>query len=102
MTSKLYIGNLPSTATEAELIKKFSQFGPVLSAEISINTTTGRSTRTGYLEMETSEHAQAAIARLNMTQYDDVVISVSRVHVKNIARDEQGHINGPINASNAK
>ena len=84
MTGKLYIGNLPSSATEAELATKFGQFGRVLSAEVSTDATTGRCPRTGYVEMETGEQAQAAINRLNMTQYDDVVISVSRIHLKRI------------------
>jgi hypothetical protein len=35
--------------------------------------------------METNDQAQAAINRLNMTQYDDVVISVSRIRLKQIA-----------------
>ena len=81
MTAKLCVGNLPSTATRAELELKFSQFGRVLSAEVSTNATTGRSTRTGYVEMETNEQAQAAINRLNMTQYDDVVISVCKIRL---------------------
>ena len=85
MTAKLYVGNLPSTATGAELETKFSQFGRVLSAEVSTNSATGRSTRTGYVEMETSEQAQAAINRLNMTQFDDVVMSVSRIRLKHTA-----------------
>jgi hypothetical protein len=41
--------------------------------------------RIGYVEMETSERAQAAINRLSMTRYDDVVISVSRVCQKGSA-----------------
>ena len=85
MAEKLYIGNLPASATQAELETKFGQFGRVLSAEISANATSGRCTRTGLVEMETGEQAQAAINRLNMTQYDDVVISVSRIHLKRIA-----------------
>ena len=85
MTAKLCVGNLPSTATKTELETKFGQFGRVLSAEVSTNATTGRSTRTGYVEMETSEQAQAAINRLNMTQFDDVVISVSRIRLKRSA-----------------
>lgn len=82
MTEKLYVGNLPSSVTQAELESKFSQFGRVLSAEISSDPTTGRSNRSGYVEMETSDQAQAAINRLNMTQYDEVVISVSRIRLK--------------------
>jgi RNA recognition motif-containing protein len=85
MTGKLYIGNLPAIATGTELEIKFSQFGRVLTAEISTNTTTGRSKRSGYVEMETDDQAQAAINRLNMTQYDDVVISVSRIRPKSSA-----------------
>ena len=82
MTTRLCVGNLPSTATKADLETKFGRFGRVLSAEVATNATTGRSTRTGYVEMETSEQAQAAINRLNMTQFDDVVISVSRIRLK--------------------
>jgi cold-inducible RNA-binding protein len=85
MTGKLYVGNLPKSATEADLQEKFSQFGRVLTAIVAIHATTGRSNRSGFVEMETSDQAQAAINRLNMTQYDDVVISVSRVHLKQSA-----------------
>jgi RNA recognition motif-containing protein len=85
MTGKLYVGNLPSSATGADLETKFSQFGRVLSAEVSTDTTTGRSNRSGYVELETDDQAQAAINRLNMTQYDDVVISVSRIRLKHSA-----------------
>ena len=85
MTGKLYIGNLPLSATKAELETKFSQFGRVLSAAVSVDATTGRSSRSGFVEMETSEQAQAAINRLNLTQYDDVVISVCKIRLKQSA-----------------
>ena len=85
MTGKLYLGNLPKSATEAELQAKFGQFGRVLIAILAADATTGRSNRSGFVEMETSDQAQAAINRLNMTQYDDVVISVSRIRLKQSA-----------------
>ena len=85
MTAKLCVGNLPATVTNSELETKFGQFGRVLSAEVSTNAATGRTTRAGYVEMESSEQAQAAINRLNMTQYEDVVISVSRFRLKHSA-----------------
>jgi RNA recognition motif-containing protein len=85
MTGKLYVGNLPSSATEAQLQAKFGQFGRVIAVEVATDATTGRSKRSGYVEMETNDQAQAAINRLNMTQYDDVVISVSRIRLKQIA-----------------
>ena len=85
MTGKLYIGNLPLSTTKAELEAKFGQFGRVLSAAVSMDATTGRSMRSGYVEMETEDQAQAAINRLNMTQYDDVVISVCKIRLKHSA-----------------
>lgn len=85
MTGKLYVGNLPQSATEAELQAKFGQFGQVLTAIVATDATTGRSNRSGFVEMETSDQAQAAIDRLNMTQYDDVVISVSKIRMKQSA-----------------
>jgi RNA recognition motif-containing protein len=84
MTRRLYVGNLPESATEAALQAKFGQFGRVLTVEVATDAN-GRSKRSGYVEMETSDQAQAAINRLNMTQYDDVVISVSRIHLKHSA-----------------
>ena len=85
MTGKLYLGNLPRSATEAELRTKFAQFGRVLCVVVAKEAATGRSNRSGYVEMESADQAQAAINRLNMTQYDDVVISVSRIHLKQSA-----------------
>jgi RNA recognition motif-containing protein len=82
MTAKLYVGNLPKSATKTALETKFSQFGRVLSVDIATEEDTRRSTRSGFVEMETSDQAQSAMDRLNMTQYDDVVISVNRVRQK--------------------
>jgi cold-inducible RNA-binding protein len=79
MPGKLRVGNLPSSATEADLRAKFEQFGHVLSVSIETDSATGRSRRSGYVEMETTGEAQAAINRLNMTQYEDMVISVYKV-----------------------
>ena len=85
MSGKLHIGNLPSSATEADLQAKFEQFGRVISAAIDIDTSNGRSIRSGRLEMECGVAAQAAIDRLNLTQYDDAVISVYKVRLDNRA-----------------
>ena len=85
MTGKLYVGNLPKSATEAELQAKFGQFGRVLAVVVTTDAMTGRSSRSGFVELETNDQAQEAINRLNMTQYDDVVISVSRIRLKQSA-----------------
>jgi RNA recognition motif-containing protein len=82
MNGKLCVGNLPSSATEAGLQAKFAQFGRVLSVAIETDSTTGRTKRSGYVEIESGTEAQAAIDRLNMTQYDDMVISVYKARLE--------------------
>ena len=78
MLNKLYIGNLPASVTDADLKEMFRLFGTVVSASVAITHETGRSKRFGFVEMATSDEAQRAIDRLNLTQQDDTVISVSR------------------------
>jgi len=82
MTMKLYIGNLPESATEGDLLKKFARYGNVLSVAIERDAESGRSKRFGVIEMENEAGAQTAASRLNMTQYDDMVISVNKVRIR--------------------
>ena len=86
MSGMLYVGNLPATASKEDLQQKFGQFGRVLSVEILTDpATSSRGHRSAHVEMGTSEEAQAAINRLNMTQYDNLVICVNRVRLKHRA-----------------
>lgn len=85
MNAKLHVGNLPSSVTATDLQTKFEQFGRVISVAVETDATTGRSKRSGLVEMESGVEAQAAIDRLNMSQYDDVVISVYKVRLEKSA-----------------
>ena len=79
MLTKLRVGNLPLSATEATLRSKFQQFGTVRSATVVIDALTGRSKRFAFVEMASAAEAVAAIRRLNMSQYDEATISVIAV-----------------------
>lgn len=81
MTDTLYVGNLPRSATEEGLRERFSKSGKVSSAVIKTDETTGRNRRIGLIEMSNHTEAQIAIGRLNMTQFDDTVISVSFLRI---------------------
>ena len=70
MGRKLYVGNLPYSATEQELSDKFSASGTVESAQLIPDRDTGRSKGFGFIEMGTDAEAQAAIESLNGTDYD--------------------------------
>ena len=59
MGKKLYVGNLPYSATEQALVEAFSQCGKVDSAKIITDRDTGRSKGFGFVEMSTDEEAQS-------------------------------------------
>jgi len=62
---KLYVGNLPYTATDSDLQRMFEAHGAVQSAQVVVDRDTGRSKGFGFVEMDTGEAAQAAISALN-------------------------------------
>jgi len=59
------VGNLPWSTTSSDLEALFSPHGAVRSAEVISDRETGRSRGFGFVEMETNEGLQAAIAALN-------------------------------------
>lgn len=77
MNKKLYVGNLSYATTDDELHTHFSAIGPVTSATVIMDRNTGRSKGFGFVEMETAEAAQDAINRLNNTEFNQRMISVS-------------------------
>jgi RNA recognition motif-containing protein len=66
---KLYVGNLPFSATEEEISAKFSSCGTVESAKLITDRDTGRSKGFGFVEMSSDAEAQAAIDKLNGQDY---------------------------------
>ena len=65
MGKKIYVGNLPFTATNESLSEMFSRFGSVDSSKIVTDRDTGRSKGFGFVEMASSDEADAAIEKLN-------------------------------------
>lgn len=61
MGRKLYVGNLPFSATENTLSDLFSQCGTVDSAKLITDRDTGRSKGFGFVEMSSDDEAQEAI-----------------------------------------
>jgi cold-inducible RNA-binding protein len=64
----IYVGNLSWSMTDDDLSNLFSQFGTVSSAKILKEKNTGRSKGFGFVEMEDSDAAKAAIAALNESE----------------------------------
>lgn len=61
----IYVGNLPYTLTDEELIQTFSQYGQVASAKIIMDRITGRSKGFGFVEMPVQAEAEEAIKNLD-------------------------------------
>lgn len=77
MGKKLYVGNLPFSATDQVLVDTFSQCGTVESAKIIIDRDTGRSKGFGFVEMSTDAEAQDAITKFNGADYDGRALTVN-------------------------
>jgi RNA recognition motif-containing protein len=70
MSSKIYVGGLPYSATDPQLNDLFAAHGTVESARVITDKFTGQSRGFGFVEMSTAEEAKAAIAALNGSQMD--------------------------------
>ncbi len=62
--AKIYVGNLPFTATEAEVRTLFSEHGTVESVSLPTDRETGRPRGFGFVEMSQADSARA-IQNLN-------------------------------------
>jgi RNA recognition motif-containing protein len=77
MAAKLYVGNLPYSATEDGLKNHFSSAGSVASVKIIIDRETGRSKGFGFVEMESDDGAQSAVSQLDGQEFEGRSLRVS-------------------------
>jgi cold-inducible RNA-binding protein len=74
---KLFVGNLPFSATSEELAQHFSQVGTCESATVVTDRDSGRSRGFGFVEMSSAEEAEQAINVLNGRELGGRRINVS-------------------------
>ncbi|HYF60306.1 MAG TPA: RNA-binding protein, partial [Burkholderiaceae bacterium] len=84
MSTKIYVGNLPWRATDAQLTEMFAAHGEVIEARIITDRETGRSRGFGFVTMANNDGAQNAIRALNGSSLE------GRALVVNEAREQQG------------
>jgi RNA recognition motif-containing protein len=77
MGKKLYVGNLPFSATDQTLSDTFGQCGTVESAKIIMDRDSGRSKGFGFVEMSTDAEAQNAITKFNGADCDGRAMTVN-------------------------
>ena len=77
MGRRLYVGNLPYSATESAISEKLAAFGTVESSKLITDRHTGQSKGFGFVEMATDAEAQAVIEGLNNTDFDGRPMTVN-------------------------
>lgn len=65
MGQKLYVGNLSFSTSSNDLEELFNQFGTVRSAQVITDRDSGQSRGFGFVEMGSSDEANAAVAGLS-------------------------------------
>ncbi|MEX1128914.1 MAG: RNA-binding protein [Vicinamibacterales bacterium] len=82
MGSRLYVGNLPYSATEDQLTELFSRAGQVDNIRVMRDMATGRARGFAFVEMASDEDAQKAITELNEYQMDGRPLVVNEARPK--------------------
>ena len=81
MNTKIYVGNIPSQATEPELQTLFSNAGDVVSVKILKDSQTGQTRGFAFIEMSTRREAQKAISMLNKRSFMEKELLVKEARV---------------------
>jgi cold-inducible RNA-binding protein len=79
----IFVGNLPFSATEADLRGLFSDYGTVDSAAIITDRDTGRSRGFGFVELGAEARAQDAIRDIDGTDLQGRNIKVNEAKPRN-------------------
>lgn len=86
MSKRIYVGNLSFSTTEDGLSSVFSQYGFVISVQILRDKFTTQSRGFGFVEMDSEEDADTAIAELNGQMVDGRRIRVNAAEDKGQGR----------------
>ncbi len=82
MNSKIYVGNIPVQATEADLKNHFSKAGDVASVKIMKDQQSGQSRGFAFIEMSTRREAQKAVSMFNKQKFmeKEILVNEAREH----------------------
>ena len=82
MGKRLYVGNLSYSLMDNDLQQLFSATGTVVSAQVIMDRSSGRSKGFGFVEMNSDEEAQAAITALNGKEIEGRPLTVNEARPK--------------------
>jgi cold-inducible RNA-binding protein len=82
MNTKMYVGNLPFKASEADLRDLFSQYGDVTDVFLPMDRESGRPRGFAFVSMDTPEAMTAAINGLNGQDFGGRVLTINEARPK--------------------
>jgi RNA recognition motif-containing protein len=82
MGKRLYVGNLSYSVSDDDLQQLFAASGTVVSAQVIMDRSIGRSKGFGFVEMNSEEEAQAAIAAFNGKDVEGRPLTVNEARPK--------------------
>ena len=94
---RIYVGNLSFNTSDSGLQSAFGAHGTVTSAQVIIDRDTQRSRGFGFVEMEDSTQAQAAITALNGQDLDGRQLNVNEARERSAGGGGGGGGGGPRN-----
>jgi RNA recognition motif-containing protein len=77
---KLYVGNLPFSATETDLRDLFGKHGDLASVNVITDRETGRPRGFAFVEFEDPSSADAAMQAIDGTEIDGRTVRVNEAH----------------------
>jgi cold-inducible RNA-binding protein len=82
MSVRLFIGNLPYDATEADLREHFSAVAPLSYIYLPLDRETGKPRGFAFIEYSEQSHAQEAIRRFNSQMFKGRPLAVNEARAK--------------------
>jgi RNA recognition motif-containing protein len=82
MGRRLYVGNLPYSATEEQLTELFGSAGPVDNVRVMRDMATGRARGFAFVEMTNEDDAQKAITQFHEYQMEGRALVVNEARPK--------------------
>ena len=92
MATRLYIGNVPYTATEGDIMELFGQAGNVTDCHLVIDKFTSKSRGFAFVEMGSQDEANKAVEQFNGHAFQgrDLVVNEARPRESRPPRDFDG------------
>jgi RNA recognition motif-containing protein len=93
ISTSIFIGNLNHSCTEDDLLAVFCQFGNVTRVTICTDRETGEPRGFAFVQFDSAEDAQRAIAALNGTTLFERTVTVNEAR-PNLARGRERTVHG--------